>query len=212
MKISDRAEAARSVYQDALQTHKGFMKGLRAWSSAAKCFFSTRAVRSWQEKNMPTVSRASTGQETEGSGDTTIRERTVAPLVAADKVESDIAKPENTVDQTVAPSVAADKVESDIAPPKNTEGPTVAPSGAADKVESDVAPPKNTEGQTVAPSVAADKVESDVAPAKNTDDQTGSTDDKFPKKQELLDNSIAKSKRSARPQGRRPPTRNPNRQ
>ena len=212
MKISERTEAARSAYQDALQTHKGFMKGLRALSSAAKCFFSTRAVRSWQEKNMPTVSRASTGQEIEGAGDTTIRERTVAPLVAADKVESDIATPENTVDQTVAPSVAADKVESDMAPPKNTEGQTVAPSVAADKVESDIAPPKNTEGQTVAPSVVADKVESDIAPPKNTDDQTGSTDDKFPKKQELLDNSIAKSKRSARPQGRRPPTRNPNRQ
>ena len=124
MKISERTEAARSAYQEALQTHKGFMKGFRALSSAAKCFFSTRAVRSWQEKNMPTVARASTGQ-TEGSGDTTIRERSVAPLGGASEVESGMATPKATEEQTNSTDDEfrnkPEQVESDIATPKATK-------------------------------------------------------------------------------------------
>ena len=189
MKISERAEAARSAYQDALQTHKGFMNGFRAFSSAVKCFCSSRAVRNWQEKNMPTVSRAATDQETEGAGDTTIRERTVVPLGAAENVEPDIATPKDTEGQT----------ESTDDKSPNKPG----------LVESDSATPKDTEGQTESTDDKSPNkpslVESDITTPKDTEDQTESTDDKSSGEPKLLDNSIAK--RRARPKNRRPPTR-----
>lgn len=183
MKISERTEAARSIYQDTLQTQKGLMKGIRALSSAAKCFFSSRAVRSWQEQNMPTVSRASTGHETEGAGGTAISERAVASLGAADKVNSDMVTPEKTEDQALASLGTADKVESDVTTPEKIEDQTLASSGEVDKVRSDKARPEDTK------------------------EQTESTDDKSSSEPELLDNSVAKSKRSVRPRHRRPPTR-----
>ncbi len=189
MKISDRTEAARSAYQEALQTHKGFMKGFRALSSAAKCFFSTRAVRSWQEKNMPTVARASTGQ-TEGSGDTTIRERSVAPLGGAGEVESGMATPKATEEQTKSTDEEfrnkPEQVESDIATPEATEKQTESPDNEfrnnPEQVEPDIATPKATE---------------------DTKEQTKSTESE----PQLLDNTAAKSRRGAGPKNRRPPTR-----
>ena len=189
MKISERTEAARSIYQDTLQTQKGLMKGIRALSSAAKCFFSSRAVRSWQEQNMPTVSRASTGHETEGAGGTAISERAVASLGAADKVNSDMVTPEKTEDQALASLGTADKVESDVTTPEKIEDQTLASSGEVDKVMSDKAKPEDTK------------------------EQTESTDDQSSGEPQLLDNSVAKSKRGAGPQKRRPPSRrNVNRQ
>ena len=75
--------------------------------------------------NMPTVSRAATGQETEGAGDTTIRERAVGPLGAADNVKSDIATPKNTEEKTESTDDKSpnkpDLVDSDIATLKDTE-------------------------------------------------------------------------------------------
>ena len=190
MKISERTEAARSAYQEALQTHKGFMKGFRALSSAAKCFFSTRAVRSWQEKNMPTVARASTGQ-TEGSGDTTIRERSVAPLGGASEVESGMATPKATEEQTNSTDDEfrnkPEQVESDIATPKATE----------EQTESTDNEFRNKPGQ----------VESDIATPKAAKEQTESTDDQSSGEPQLLDNTAAKSRRGAGPKNRRPPTR-----
>ena len=187
MKISDRTEAARAAYQDALQTHKGFMKGFRALSSAAKCFFSTRAVRSWQEKNMPTVARASTGQETEGSGDTTIRERSVAPLGGAGEVESGMVTPKATEEQT-----------------KSTDDEF---RNNPEQIESDIATPKATEKQTESPDNEfrnnPEQVEPDIATPKATEEQTKSTESE----PQLLDNTAAKSRRGAGPKNRRPPTR-----
>ena len=141
--------------------------------------------------NMPTVSRAATGQETEGAGDTTIRERAVGPLGAADNVKSEIATPKYTEEKTESTDDKSPKkpdlVESDIATPKNTE----------EKTEStdDKSPNK------------PDLVDSDIATLKDTEEKTESTDDKSSSEPNLLDNSIAKSKRRAGPRNRRPPTR-----
>lgn len=76
MKIKERTEAARWVYEDSLRSHKGFMKTFKALTSAAKCFFNSRKVRNWQEVNIAAISRAPTSQD---SVDTNIHERTAIP-------------------------------------------------------------------------------------------------------------------------------------
>lgn len=78
MRITERTEAARWAYEDALESQKGLMKTFRALTSATKCFFSSRRVKAWQEKNAATVSPASTGQEKEVPVGTSIDERNAA--------------------------------------------------------------------------------------------------------------------------------------
>ena len=78
MRITERTEAARWAFEDALESQKGLMKTFRALTSATRCFFSSRKVKAWQDRNTAIVSSASTGQEKEVSVGTSIGERTAA--------------------------------------------------------------------------------------------------------------------------------------
>ncbi|WP_257266717.1 hypothetical protein [Endozoicomonas sp. ONNA2] len=72
MKLTEITSAAKGVYDQTLQSNKGF---IRALSSAASCFFNRRKVENWHELN--TVA-APEGRESEEEK-TSINDRTTAP-------------------------------------------------------------------------------------------------------------------------------------
>ncbi|MGI2028703.1 hypothetical protein [Endozoicomonas acroporae] len=92
MKITERTQAARGVYAETLQSHKGPMKNLKALASAANCFFNSRRVQKWQKSNTDTISQAPTGQESEEQVKTNIKERTAAPSDMQAELKSVFAK------------------------------------------------------------------------------------------------------------------------
>ncbi|MBO9492531.1 hypothetical protein J7438_00260 [Thalassotalea sp. G20_0] len=92
MKITERTEAARGVYAETLQSHKGPLKTLIALAGAANCFLNSRKVQNWQESNTATISQASTGQEPEALVKTKITERTAAPLDMQGELQAVFAK------------------------------------------------------------------------------------------------------------------------
>ncbi len=91
MTIKARTEAAREVYQDALRSHTGPMKTLRALKSAAQCFFSGRQVKNQQELNVAAVSQTATKPE-EGSAYTNIDERNAKAQGMQDELKSVLKK------------------------------------------------------------------------------------------------------------------------
>ncbi|WP_163371484.1 hypothetical protein [Endozoicomonas acroporae] len=92
MKITERTQAARGVYAETLQSHKGPMKKMKALASAANCFFNRREVQNWQESNTATISQAPTAQEPEALVKTNIKERTAAPSDMQAELKSVLAK------------------------------------------------------------------------------------------------------------------------
>ncbi|WBA83717.1 hypothetical protein [Endozoicomonas sp. GU-1] len=92
MKITERTQAARGVYAEALQSHKGPMKKMKALASAANCFFDSRKVQNWQASNTATITQAPTAQESEELVKTNIKERTAAPSDMQAELKSVLAK------------------------------------------------------------------------------------------------------------------------